>query len=246
MITSSYSAQYGHSSGGTVEYTSKGGTKDLHGSFYEYFANDKLNARGFFPDRASKIRSNAYGFTIGGPVYIPKVYDGRNKTFFFTNWDYLKFRSGVLPGFGNTTPIDAFKQGDFSALLTGRNVGTDALGRQIPEGQIYDPFSTREVERHSRARSVPGNIIPASQRSSVANKIVPLMVGPDRPGLAFNVAGNPAGDQTWIADFRTIMFRVDHNFNEKFKGHDKLLLAETAGDPELRRSRRLQLPVRSA
>ena len=154
VITSSYSAQYGHSSGGTVEYTSKGGTKDLHGSFYEYFANDKLNARGFFPDRASKIRQNGYGFTIGGPVYIPKVYDGRNKTFFFTNWDYLKFRSGVLPGFGNTTPIDAFKQGDFSALLTGRNVGTDALGRQIPEGQIYDPFTTREVERHSGSGSL--------------------------------------------------------------------------------------------
>ena len=98
VITSSFSAQYGHSSGGTVEYTSKGGTKDLHGSFYEYFANDKLNARGFFPERASKKRSNAYGFTIGGPVYIPKVYDGRNKTFFFTNWDWLKFRSGVFPG----------------------------------------------------------------------------------------------------------------------------------------------------
>ncbi len=218
VITSSYSAQYGHSSGGTVEYTSKGGTKDLHGSFYEYFANDKLNARGFFPDRPSKIRQNGYGFTIGGPVYIPKVYDGRNKTFFFTNWDYLKFRSGVLPGFGNTTPIDAFKQGDFSALLTGRNVGTDALGRQIPEGQIYNPFSTREVRGIPVRDPYPGNIIPASQRSSVANNIVPLMVGPDRPGLAFNVAGNPAGDQTWIADFRTIMFRVDHNFNEKFKG----------------------------
>jgi hypothetical protein len=100
VITSSYSAQYGHSSGGTVEYTSKSGTKDLHGSFYEYLANDKFNARGFFPERASKLRSNQYGFTIGGPVYIPKVYDGRNKTFFFTNWDYFKLRSGVLPGFG--------------------------------------------------------------------------------------------------------------------------------------------------
>src|SRR5205814_4520007 len=120
VITSTYSAQYGHSSGGTVEYTSKSGTKDLHGSFYEYFANDKLNARGFFPDRTSKQRNNAFGWTVGGPVYIPKVYDGRNKTFFFTNFDWLKFRAGVLPGFGNTTPIDAFKAGDFSALLTGR------------------------------------------------------------------------------------------------------------------------------
>ena len=56
------------------------------------------------------------------------MYDGHNKTFFFTNFDYTRLRSGVLPGFGNTTPIDAFKHGDFSALLTGNQVGTDALG----------------------------------------------------------------------------------------------------------------------
>src|SRR4030095_14406956 len=147
VITSSFSAQYGHSSGGTVEYSSKSGTKDFHGSFYEYFANDALNARGFFPDRASKQRSNAYGFTAGGPVIIPKVYNGRNKTFFFTNFDWLKFRAGVLPGFGHTTPIDTFKQGDFSALLTGAQVGntTDALGRPIMGGQIFDPSTTRIV-----------------------------------------------------------------------------------------------------
>ena len=217
VTTSTYSAQYGHSSGGTVEYTSRSGTKDLHGSFYEYFANDALNARGFFPDKVSKQRSNAYGFTVGGPVYIPKVYDGRNKTFFFVNLDYLKFRSGVLPGFGNTTPIDAFKAGDFSALLTGRQIGTDALGRPIMEGQIFDPNTSRRENGVPVRDPYPGNIIPASQRSSVANKLVPLMVRPDRPGLALNVAGNPAGDQTWIADFRTLVFRVDHQFTEKFK-----------------------------
>jgi hypothetical protein len=217
VITSSYSAQYGHSSGGTVEYTSKSGTKDLHGSFYEYFANDALNARGFFPDRASKQRSNAFGFTVAGPVYIPKVYDGRNKTFFFTNWDWFKLRSGVLPGFGNTTPIDAFKQGNFSALLTGRQIGTDALNRPIIEGQIFDPSSTRLVNGTPVRDPYPGNMIPAGMRSSVANKLVPLMVGPDRPGLALNVAGNPAGDQTWIGDFRTIVFRVDHQWSDRFK-----------------------------
>ncbi len=217
VITSVYSAQYGHSSGGTVEYSSKSGTKDLHGSFYEYFANDALNARGFFPDKVTKVRNNAYGFTIGGPVYIPKVYDGRNKTFFFTNFDWLAFRSGVLPGFGNTTPVDAFKQGNFSSLITGRQSGTDALGRAIIEGQIFDPSSTRLVNGVPVRDAFPGNTIPASMRSGVANKLVPLMVRPDRAGLAFNVAGNPAGDQTWIADFRTFVFRVDHQWSDKLK-----------------------------
>ncbi|MGH9720328.1 MAG: TonB-dependent receptor domain-containing protein, partial [Bryobacteraceae bacterium] len=217
VITSTYSAQYGHSSGGTVEYTSRSGTNDLHGSFYEFLANDKLNARGFFPERASKQRSNAYGFTAGGPAFIPKIYDGRNKTFFFVNADWLKFRAGVLPGFGNTTPIDAFKAGDFSALLTGANAGTDALGRPIPAGAIYDPATTRIVNGVPVRDMFPSNRIPASLRSNVANQLAALMVRPDRPGTSLNVAGNPAGDQTWIGDFRTILFRVDHNFNDKFK-----------------------------
>ena len=219
VITSSYSAQYGHTSGGTIEYTSKSGTKELHGSLYEYFANDALNARGFFPDKVSKQRSNAFGFTTGGPVYIPKVYDGRNKTFFFTNFDWLKFRSGVLPGFGNTTPVDAFKQGDFSALLTRKQAGTDALGRAVMEGQIFNPASTHLVNGVPVRDPYPGNIIPAGDplRSQVAARYIPLMARPNRPGLAFNVAGNPSGDQTWIADFRTILFRIDHQATDKFK-----------------------------
>jgi hypothetical protein len=219
VTNSMYSAQYGHTTGGTIEYTSKSGGNEVHGSLYEYLANDKLNARGFFPVARTKQRSNAYGFTISGPVYIPKVYNGRNKTFFFLNIDWLKFRSGVLPGFGNTTPIDAFKQGDFSQLLTGRQLGTDAMGRPILEGQIFDPGTTRQVNGIPVRDPFPGNRIPVNHplRSSVAARIVPLMVRPDRPGLTFNVAGNPAGDQTWIANFRTPLVRVDHHFNPRFK-----------------------------
>src|SRR3954452_18765771 len=84
VITTSYSAQYGHTSGGFIEYTSKSGTNTLHGSAYEYFGNDVLNARGFFDadcdasghcvSRArSPVKNNAFGFTLGGPVSIPKV-----------------------------------------------------------------------------------------------------------------------------------------------------------------------------
>ena len=219
VVEGNYSAQYGHTSGGSVEYTSKSGSSDLHGSAYEYFANDALNARGFFPDKASKARSNAFGFTASGPVVIPKIYNGRNRTFFFTNFDWLKFRSGVLPGFGNTTPVDAFKRGDFSALLTGGQVGTDALGRPVMGGQIFNPATTRLVNNIPVRDPYQGNIIPASDplRSQVAAKLIPLMAQPNRPGLALNVAGNPNGDQTWIADFRTILFRVDHQITDKFK-----------------------------
>lgn len=219
VIQSQYSAQYGHTSGGTIEYTSKTGTSEFHGNLYEYFANDALNARGFFPVAKPKARNNNFGFTLGGPVIIPKVYNGRNKTFFFTNLDWFKFRSGPLPGFGNTTPIDDFKRGDFSALLTNTQVGTDALGRPILSGQIFNPASTRLINDVPVRDPYPGNVIPANDpsRSSVAAKLIPLMARPWRGGLANNVGGNPNGDQTWTGNFRTPVFRIDHQINDKFK-----------------------------
>jgi len=219
VIESQYSAQYGHTSGGTVEYTSKAGTSDFHGNLYEYFANDALNARGFFPVAVPKARNNNFGFTVGGPVIIPKVYSGKNKTFFFTNLDWFKFRSGPLPGFGNTTPVDAFKRGDFSALLTNSQVGTDALGRPVLSGQIFNPATTRLVNGVPVRDPYPGNLIPANDplRSQVAAKVVPLMAQPWRSGLSNNVGGNPNGDQTWIGDFRTIVARLDHHISDKFK-----------------------------
>jgi hypothetical protein len=237
VITTTYSAQYGHTAGGFIEYTSKSGTNTLHGSAYEYFANDALNARGFFdadcdatghcvPRKKTPLRNNSFGFTVGGPVVIPKVYNGRNKTFFFVNIDWTRLRSGVLPGFGNTTPIDAFKAGDFSALLTGNQVRdangnpvVDALDRPVMEGAIFDPSTTQLVGGIPVRDPYPGNIIPADDPnlSTVASRVAALMVHPDRPGIRNNVAGNPAGDQTWLLNARVIEFRVDHSFTPNFR-----------------------------
>jgi hypothetical protein len=218
VTTSMYSAQNGHTTGGSVEYTSKSGTNELHGSLYEYLANDKLNARGFFPVARSIQKSNNFGFTVGGPVILPKIYDGRNKTFFFFNLDWTKLRQGVLPGFGNHTPIDEFKQGNFSQLL-GNQVTTDAAGNPIFAGQIFDPSSERLVNNIPVRTAFPNNTIPANHplRSQVAAKIIPLMARPDRPGLSLNVAGNPAGDQTWVGNYRTPVIKIDHVFNNNFR-----------------------------
>ncbi len=218
VTNTTYSAQYGHTTGGTINYTSKSGTNELHGSFYEYFANDKLNARGFFGLARTKTRQNAFGFTLGGPVVIPGLYNGRNKTFFFGNLDWLKLRSGVLPGFGNTTPTDAFKQGNFGELL-GASVSTDVLGRSVFSGQVFDPSTTRREGNVLVRDAFVNNVIPAGHplRSSVASKIIPLMVRPDRGGITNNVAGNPAGDQTWQANYTTPMVKIDHHFNPSFR-----------------------------
>ena len=212
VTTTSYSAQYGHTSGGFIEYTAKTGTNAFHGSGYGYFADDTFNKKGFFAVGKTPLSNNNYGATLGGPVI-------RNKTFFFGNFDYTRLRSGVLPGFGNTTPTDAFKAGDFGSLLTGNQIGTDALGRPLFGGQIFNPATTR-LENGVLVRDpYPGNRIPAGDplRSQVAAKIAALMVHPDRAGTANNVAGNPAGDQTWVLNARNMLGRLDHSFTPNFK-----------------------------
>ncbi len=150
VVTTTYSAQYGHTSGGFIEYTSKSGTNKLHASAYGYLAKDSLNSQGFFAAPKTPLDNKNWGVTLGGPII-------KNKTFFFVNADWTRFRSGTLEGFGNTTPIDAFKAGDFSALLTGQQIGTDALGRPIFGGQIFDPATTRLVNGVPVRDPYPGN-----------------------------------------------------------------------------------------
>ena len=245
VITTTYAAQYGHTSGGFIEYTSKSGTNNLHGTAYEYFANDALNARGFFdadcdssgnctPRKKTPLRNNSFGFTVGGPVVIPKVYDGRNKTFFFTNFDWTRLRSGVLPGFGNTTVPDAFR----GCILDPTNGVCDFSGSA---GQLYNPFSSGNGTtgrdpfacdgagnpiapnaNGTQTGGTPCNKIPAALVSAAARQIASRMVSPDRlspngDGIGGNVAGNPAGDQTWLLNARNIEFRVDHNFTPNFR-----------------------------
>jgi hypothetical protein len=254
VITTTYSAQYGHTSGGFIEYTSKSGTNNIHGTAYEYFANDALNARGFFdadcdaagnctPRQKTPLKNNGFGFTAGGPFVIPKVYNGRNKTFFFTNIEWTRVREGVLPGFGNSTPIDAFKAGDFSSLLVplagggyqqavdvNNNPVFDAKGRPVYVGEIFNPATTstsgtavRDGYGFDPVTGLPiagqANVIPSTDPllSLASARISALMVHPDRAGIFNNVAGNPAGDQTWLMNSRNVEFRVDHNFTPNFR-----------------------------
>jgi hypothetical protein len=212
VVSTTYSAQYGHTSGGFIEYTTKSGTNDIRASAYSYLAQDSLNTQGFFKLPKTPLDNKNFGATVGGPLI-------KNKTFFFVNYDYTRFRSGTLEGFGNTVPIPEFRNGDFSQLLTGRQIGVDALGRPLFEGQIFNPATTRLVNGVPVRDPYPGNIIPANDplRSQVAARYSALMANPDRPGLSNNVAGNPAGDQTWELDAKVILARIDHSFSDKFK-----------------------------
>jgi Carboxypeptidase regulatory-like domain len=212
VVSTTYSAQYGHTSGGFIEYTSKSGANRLRGTAYGYLANDALNSKGFFAAPKTPLDNKSWGATAGGPIV-------KNKTFFFVNADWTRFRSGTLEGFGNTTPIDDFRAGNFSALLTGRQIGVDALGRPILEGQIFNPATTRLVNGVPVRDGYPGNRIRSNDPllSAVAARYSSLMVHPDRPGLSNNVAGGPALAQTWDLDARNLLLRLDHSFSPKFK-----------------------------
>ena len=165
ITTSNFSAQYGRTSGGFVEYTTKSGTSAFHGGFYDYYGYQGLNATGELISKKTPTRNENWGFLIGGPVVIPHLYDGRKyKTYFFANLDDLHFGQGTLPSYGNTAPLTSFLQGDFSSPLllnTSTVVGTDILGRPIYHGEIFDPATTTTCNAAavcSTTVTVPGGV----------------------------------------------------------------------------------------
>lgn len=190
LQTSNFAAEFGQVGGGLFNFTTRSGTNQFHGSAYDYMQNEALDAYRPVPNRARpRSRKHNFGTSIGGPVKIPKLYDGSNRTFFFFN--YEMFRTNVTTA-GNlqTLPTDAYRNGDFSAALTGRQLGTDPLGRPIMENAIYDPLTSRTINGMVVRDPFMGNIIPPSRLDPVALKIQQLMPRADRPGLVQNWAQN--------------------------------------------------------
>ncbi len=150
--TSNFAAEFGQVGGGLFNMTMRSGANALHGSAYWYWRNEAFNSYQPYnkppikiPGDKNRDRRQNFGFTAGGPVYIPKVWDGRDKTFFF--WTFETNRASTRSSLWDTLPTQAYRNGDFSSpdLWTKRNLGTDAIGRPILEGTIYDPETTRTV-----------------------------------------------------------------------------------------------------
>ena len=166
-VADSPSADQGASGGALISFVTKSGTNEFHGAAYEYHRNTALTARDFFSPTVPTNLQNEYGFSLGGPIWIPHLYDGRNKTFFFFNWGQSKRRYGVGAS-TYTMPVEEFKTGDFSRVL-GSVIGTDVLGRPIRQGQIYDPATTRSDGHGGFIRDpFPGNVIPSDRFSQVS------------------------------------------------------------------------------
>lgn len=223
LQTGTMGAQYGGGQTAVANFAVKGGSNEVKGSAYYYGQNDALRANSFTNNALNRRRPpyklSNYGGAIGGPIYIPKVYDGRNRTFFFSNYERTRVRDYNSIAF-ITLPTTDMKRGDFSRLLdpaytgnaaSGSVVGTDALGRPVRFGQIYDPRSTRTVNGQVVRDPFPNNIIPQSSFSTVARNIV-TNVGIDDPvlGTLFN---NMPSLSACCPVFDEHMFstKVDHN-----------------------------------
>src|SRR5579864_2354321 len=171
ILTSSFAPEFGAGLGAVVNVVTKSGTNGLHGTAYDYLVNTALNATPAYLGEKNAIHQNDFGFTVGGPVWIPKLYNGRNRTFFF--FSYEEFLQNLL----NTTtfstvPTQAYRNGDFSSLISTENrlVSTaagpyvDPLGRTIPSGTIFDATSFSTASNGALVRNpFPLNQIPVTR-----------------------------------------------------------------------------------
>ena len=169
--TSNFAAEYGTAGGGMINMVTKSGTNQYHGTAYDYITNEALNAHQPYTGVRNIVKQHDFGYTVGGPVWIPKIYDGKNKTFFF--WSYERFRNKNINTSNTTTvplpglPERRFQQPDHGGEQVdhhgGRSTATDPLGRTIASGTIFDPTHATGGCNGSNVRDpFPGNMIPIS------------------------------------------------------------------------------------
>src|SRR6266404_9512264 len=232
--TSDFSAEFGRSGAAVLNATIKSGTNEFHGAAWEFFRNDKLDAADFFENAGGRpkgaLRQNQFGFTAGGPVVIPKVFNGRNKVFFFGDYEGLRRVQGtILTGSVPTLAERNSGYTNFQDLISGQSgIVTDALGRSMPVGTILDPATTRPVaggfvrDPFGTCGATPPaggytvaacglNIIPAGRLDPNAVKLLNLFPVPTTGSLFSNFANSPK-----LFEHRNAFdSRLDVNFNEK-------------------------------
>ena len=217
VLTGSYSAEYGFNSGAQLVMVMRSGTNQYHGSAYEFLRNEKFDAEPYFqnyftPATSARIkkpalRQNQYGGTFGGPISIPKLYDGKNKSFFMVNYEGRRRRNPGATG-AALLPSDAMRGGDFSALLNRRN----AAGVAQPSVQILDPLTSPDAPT-----PFAGNIIPAARLNATSRALTSFW---ERPQLVLPDAltgTNYIGVGGSLIDDDQLFVKLDHNISDRDK-----------------------------
>jgi len=226
--TSSYGAEFGKGAGGQINVVTRGGTNQYHGALFEFNRNHALQARNLFDRnpafrtsdgrfKAPPFNQNQFGFTLGGPVTVPG-YRGKDRTFFFVNYEGSRLRRG------NTTltsvPTATMKSGDFASQL-GASQGNDVMGRTVLRNAVYDALTSRPSGNVFVRDVFPGNIVPVSRFDPVARRVLafPGMLPeaniPGGRGANGNPTQNFFDGRTRTANYDLFSIRGDHQFSAK-------------------------------
>src|SRR5579883_2100294 len=217
VATNNLSPEYGRFAGGVVNFTTKSGTNELHGTAYEFLRNKVLDANTFFNNLNGTPRGaftqNQFGFNLGGPVIIPKLYNGKNKTFFFVNYEGFRLRQGA--SYTETVPTAQERTGDLSALASSLGVNIyDPLTTCGPAGTAGYPRVCGPGEAAGTRLQFPGNVIPATRINPTSLKLLQLYPAPNAPG-------GPNGVNNWVSNSsqggngNQTVVHIDQNVSDK-------------------------------
>lgn len=212
--TSSYDAQYGHSSGGIMNVILKSGTNDFHATGWEFMRRQWLDANTFQNNSRGAERANhyldQYGFLLSGPIVVPKIYDGRNKTFFMGSFE--NYREGTPSPLLLSVPQPEFLNGDFSKLTNANNQPVQLYNPfsghadpNAPGGWVRDPF--------------PNNQIPANMINPIARNILGYAPQPNvtTPGSAYSQNNFSMPNYFATDKFYNLILKFDQNFGDKHR-----------------------------
>jgi hypothetical protein len=191
MVTGSYSAEYGRTGNGVENFVSKSGGNQIHGDGFEMNRNTAFNARGFYPATVPVNKQNDFGGSVGGPVFLPKIFDGRDKAFFFFSLERSKYEAGSPSGL-TSVPTAAMKNGDFTSWV-------NSAGAMIP---LYDPATTATdpvtgaITRQPMSCSGAVNVICPSRIDPTAAYLMSLLPNPTLPGIFNNIPVVGSGGET--------------------------------------------------
>jgi hypothetical protein len=196
VMHNTYAAEFGGSAGGLIISTTKSGTNQMHGSGFEYFRNDKMDARQFFAAAKPPLRYNLFGGTLGGPIR-------KNRTHYFAGFEGTRRSTGLVSRL--TVPTAEQRRGDFSQT-------TNAAGALT---RIFDPSSNRVVAGRNVRDQFTGNVIPASRLDPVAVKLMEFYPAPNRPPDNRAGANNFVGNYSRIFRRDNVTAKIDHVLHDR-------------------------------
>jgi Carboxypeptidase regulatory-like domain len=212
VLTTAYAPEWGRTSGGIVTFATKAGTNQFHGSVFEYLRNSLLDANSYNANAAHTpkphFQRNQFGYALGGPVRIPHLYNGHDRTFFFSTYEGL--RQSQAGSFLGTVPTALERTGDFSQT---RDSNGNLIVIYDPRTTMPDPTAPVGTTRYIRT-TFPNNQIPGQYLNAAGVNILNKYPMPNRPGQGASSVNNYFSNATTASTQNTVNFRLDHKFND--------------------------------